>query len=66
MGRYRRMQDGEPRVETTRGTFKVACCDCGLVHRYRYRIVGKTLIAIRAWRDARATAAVRRRPQVKQ
>jgi hypothetical protein len=39
--------------------YKIACCDCGLVHRFRFTAVGNTL-RIRAWRDNRATAALRR------
>lgn len=63
--RYRQIYDGEPRtVSGVRGYHHVACCDCGLVHRFTYRIKGSTVV-IRAWRDNRATAAKRRRPQVK-
>jgi hypothetical protein len=39
--------------------YKIACCDCGLVHRFRFTVVrGK--LRIRAWRDNRSTAAFRR------
>lgn len=37
----------------------IACCDCGLVHLYRYKIVGNRLYRA-VWRDNRRTAAVRR------
>ena len=41
-----------------------ACCDCGLVHRYEYKIVGRDgndiLIEYRMFRDKRRTAAIRR------
>lgn len=42
--------------------YKMTCCDCGLVHRLEFRIVGtrRQRIQFRAWRDARSTAAVRR------
>lgn len=39
---------------------KVMCCDCGLVHHIRYRVVKGDLL-FTAWRDQRATAARRRR-----
>lgn len=44
--------------------YKVACCDCGLVHRYEYRLVnvrGRQTLIYRADRDYRATSARRRR-----
>lgn len=41
------------------GNYRMACCDCGLVHRFQFRIRdGK--IQFRAWRDARSTAQKRR------
>lgn len=40
--------------------FKMACCDCGLVHRMRFRVKGSTLV-IQGWRDNRATAQIRRK-----
>jgi hypothetical protein len=36
------------------------CCDCGLVHRMDFRIVGGKQIQFRVDRDNRATAAHRR------
>ena len=44
--------------------YKIACCDCGLVHCFRFTVVrGK--LRIRAWRDNRSTAALRRHRNVK-
>jgi hypothetical protein len=40
--------------------YKMACCDCNLVHRLRFTVRGKTLI-IQGWRDNRSTAQLRRR-----
>ena len=51
--------------------YKMACCDCGLVHRLDFRVLravnrthGKILkgarVEFRAYRDNRATAALRR------
>jgi len=46
--------------------YKFACCDCGLVHRLEFAHIpygsGRKII-FRAWRDNRATAAMRRGPR---
>lgn len=42
-----------------------SCCDCGLVHKHEYRIVGNQ-IQMRSWRDNRATAANRRRKKYRE
>ncbi len=39
---------------------KVACCDCGLVYRYEIFTDENGIIMMRATRDRRATAAIRR------
>ena len=39
--------------------YKMACCDCGLVHRLDFRII-RNQVQFRAWRDNRATGQVRR------
>ncbi len=41
-----------------------ACCDCGLVHRQEFLIVGESVLR-RVFRDRRATADRRRCTQVK-
>lgn len=60
--RYRQVEDGEwsnfPRTE------KVACCDCGLIHTYRWR-VRKGYFERQAIRDNRATYARRKRLGIK-
>jgi hypothetical protein len=61
--RYHQLQDGEWMRPTRRG-FRDACCDCGLVHRMEFRIVEGT-IEFRSTRDNKATAAMRRRMNVK-
>ena len=59
MVKYKQAHDGEW-IEPVRNGYKLACCDCGLVHRVQFRIVnGK--IQFRAFRDNRATAAKRRK-----
>jgi hypothetical protein len=40
--------------------FREQCCDCGLIHRLDFRLVGGR-IEFRTRRDNRATAAARRR-----
>ncbi len=54
--------DGEW-IRPVRRGYKLGCCDCGLVHRINFKLVpygsGKK-IKFQAWRDERATAAVRR------
>lgn len=56
--RYPKVNDGEW-VQPRRRGYKMACCDCGLVHRLNFRIVNGR-IQFQASRDNRATGAVRR------
>ena len=56
--KYHQQQDGEwmqPKPD-----YKMACCDCGLVHRVEFRVV-KGRVQFRAWRDNRATGGRRRK-----
>ena len=39
--------------------FKMACCDCGLVHKLDFKIEGKTLF-MKGERDNRSTGQLRR------
>jgi hypothetical protein len=64
--KYEQAHDGEWYQVALRDNFD-QCCDCGLVHKVRYRVVdksGKTIpgsrILTAAWRVPRSTAAVRR------
>ena len=65
MGRhYEEPKAGEWVQPVPRG-YKLRCCDCGLVHTIDFRVVkwaeGKrTKVQFRAYRDQRATAAIRR------
>ena len=56
--RYDRPEAGEWVMPIRRG-YKMACCDCGLVHKLDFR-VRKGKIEFRVFRDNRATAAMRR------
>ena len=58
---YPPVQEGEKVVvpwETE--DYKMACCDCGLVHRLRFTVEGSDII-MQGWRDNRASAQLRRR-----
>ncbi len=57
--RYPKVQAGEW-VTPKRKGYKMACCDCGLVHRLDFRLTARNRIQMRGFRDLRATAAVRR------
>lgn len=50
-------------VSPVRRGYKMACCDCGLVHRMNFQLIpygsGRKII-FQAFRDERATAAKRR------
>lgn len=68
MPRYRQetavTKDGYSRwVKPKRKGYKMACCDCGLVHEMQFDYVKNgrgVFIIFRARRHERATAAVRR------
>ena len=40
--------------------YRLRCCDCGLVHKFDFRIVRKG-VEFRAYRDSRATIIERRK-----
>lgn len=46
-------------VQPVRRGYKMACCDCGLVHKLDFRI-HKSRVQFRVFRDNRATGAIRR------
>lgn len=58
MTTYDQPEAGEWVQPITEG-YKLACCDCGLVHKLDFR-VHKRRIQFRAYRDNRATAMIRR------
>lgn len=43
-----------------RSNYKLACCDCGLVHNFQFRYAKGKYIEFRVSRNNRATAAMRR------
>jgi hypothetical protein len=52
-------EDGWTPWRETGWTARIMCCDCGLVHRFEFRVAGEEGIDFRAKRDVRATAARR-------
>ena len=64
MPKFYRVTDGEW-VRPRRRKYKLACCDCGLVHTLDFRLIankGGKSIEFRAFRNARSTALARRSP----
>lgn len=57
--RYKQRKDGEGWSEKSGKIFKLACCDCGLVHRVVLISKGPW-VGIATERDNRATAQRRR------
>lgn len=63
MARFERPGPGEW-VQPVRRGYKLACCDCDLVHTIDFRLVknarGAKRIQFRAYRNERSTALMRR------
>ncbi len=57
--KYDQLEDGDV-VKPVMRNFRLACCDCGLVHRLDFKIKGRH-VEFRTRRDRRATAAMRRK-----
>lgn len=52
-----------PWIKPRMAGYRLACCDCGLVHLIRFRVVpskGGKAVQFKAARHVRATAAMRR------
>ncbi len=58
MARYKDIGLGES--FPVRNSMKIACCDCGLVHKLEIFSDGKGFMRMRFVRDKQATAAMRR------
>ena len=55
--KFKSVKSGEWQQPIRRG-YKLACCDCGLVHRLNFRLVkrgNRTWIQFQAFRDGRIT-----------
>lgn len=46
-------------IQPIRKGYRLACCDCGLIHLMNFRVKGRR-VQFAVWRDNRATAAMRR------
>lgn len=61
---YKKLEDGEWYPVPQCGRDRSACCDCGLVHDVETRVlvdpIGNISVEQRHYRNARATAQVRR------
>lgn len=61
--KFKREKDGAW-VQPIRNGYKLACCDCGLVHKLDFKIVKRDekhrYILFRAYRDNRSTGQMRR------
>jgi len=64
--KYLKQKDGEWVQPIPKG-YKMACCDCGLVHTMNFKVIkygnGKTKIQFQAFRNARSTGQMRRKYQ---
>jgi len=61
MKKYPQIEDGQVvKIPWRTEDYKMACCDCDLVHRLRFTVKQGTL-ELQAWRDNRATAQLRRK-----
>lgn len=59
--RYPVLRSGEPVViNPQKECFRMACCDCNLVHIIEYKVTHRQKLMIRMWRDRRATGQLRR------
>ncbi len=58
MGTFKKVQPLEWQQPVRKG-YKMACCDCGLVHTFEFRIY-RGRIQIRGVRNERSTAQMRR------
>jgi hypothetical protein len=59
--KYKRTYSGET-FQVARPWWRVACCDCGLVHDMKFKVSGHKIF-LTVERNNRATAAKRRRKQ---
>lgn len=60
MARYKQRRDEEGFTVPSGKVYRIACCDCGLVHDFVF-VAGKGVVGIAARRNNRATAARRRK-----
>ena len=59
MGRNYKEEKAGEWIQPDQNGHRIACCDCGLVHAFDFRIKGKR-VEFRVFNDNRATGQVRR------
>ena len=59
--KYKKREDGEGFVVPSGQIYRIACCDCGLVHDFVFIAQDGKPIGVAAKRNNRATAAKRRK-----
>lgn len=60
MSRYYKVTDGERMRVPKSGAVRIRCCDCSLIHLFRFDVVDGR-VEVTAWRDQKATVASRKR-----
>lgn len=60
MTRYKQRKDGEGFIVPSGEIYRIACCDCGLVHDFVFVSEDGQPIGVAAQRNSRATAQRRR------
>jgi hypothetical protein len=58
--KYRQREDGEGFEVPSGKVYRIACCDCGLVHDFVF-VAGRGVVGVAAKRNNRATAQRRRK-----
>lgn len=62
MTKYKQRKDGEGFAVPSGEIYRIACCDCGLVHDFVFVSEDGKPIGVAARRNARATAQRRKKP----
>jgi hypothetical protein len=57
--KYKQRHDGEGFTVPSKQVYRIACCDCGLVHDFVF-VAGRGVVGIAAKRNSRATAQRRK------
>jgi hypothetical protein len=60
VSRYYKVSDGERMRVPKSGAVRIRCCDCSLIHLFRFEVIDGQ-VEVTAWRDQKATAAIRKR-----
>ena len=59
--KYRKRESGEPWVfNPQKKVWRIACCDCGLVHLVRVKVSHRQNVTLYFWREQGCTGQLRR------